>query len=115
MYQSGKLVIAGHAPAFDHAVAIVESVGKPLAPKRAHEGPPASPSAEAPPETEPHIGTDEAGKGDFFGPLVTAGVYVEERTVDVHIRRLRKALTPTSHDRLIQTVRGAGYRFSAHS
>jgi two-component system phosphate regulon response regulator PhoB len=40
-------------------------------------------------------------------------VYVEERTVDVHIRRLRKALTPTAHDRLIQTVRGAGYRFSA--
>jgi two-component system phosphate regulon response regulator PhoB len=39
-------------------------------------------------------------------------VYVEERTVDVHIRRLRKALTPTGHDRLIQTVRGAGYRFS---
>lgn len=42
-------------------------------------------------------------------------VYVEERTVDVHIRRLRKALTPTAHDRLIQTVRGAGYRFSAQS
>lgn len=41
-------------------------------------------------------------------------VYVEERTVDVHIRRLRKALMPSSHDRLIQTVRGAGYRFSAH-
>lgn len=40
-------------------------------------------------------------------------VYVDERTVDVHIRRLRKALTPTAHDRLIQTVRGAGYRFSA--
>ncbi|HEY8555484.1 MAG TPA: phosphate regulon transcriptional regulator PhoB [Burkholderiales bacterium] len=40
-------------------------------------------------------------------------VYVEERTVDVHIRRLRKALMPTAHDRLIQTVRGAGYRFSA--
>lgn len=40
-------------------------------------------------------------------------VYVEERTVDVHIRRLRKALTPTAHDRFIQTVRGAGYRFSA--
>ena len=42
-------------------------------------------------------------------------VYVEERTVDVHIRRLRKALTPTAHDRLIQTVRGAGYRFSPQS
>ncbi|HKK14761.1 MAG TPA: phosphate regulon transcriptional regulator PhoB [Gammaproteobacteria bacterium] len=40
-------------------------------------------------------------------------VYVEERTVDVHIRRLRKALSETGHDRLIQTVRGAGYRFSA--
>lgn len=42
-------------------------------------------------------------------------VYVEERTVDVHIRRLRKVLTPTGHDRLIQTVRGAGYRFSAQA
>lgn len=41
------------------------------------------------------------------------GAFVEERTVDVHIRRLRKALSPTGHDRLIQTVRGAGYRFSA--
>jgi two-component system phosphate regulon response regulator PhoB len=39
-------------------------------------------------------------------------VYVEERTVDVHIRRLRKALTPFGYDRLIRTVRGAGYRFS---
>jgi len=39
-------------------------------------------------------------------------VYVEERTVDVHIRRLRKALHPTGHDHLIQTVRGAGYRLS---
>ena len=40
-------------------------------------------------------------------------VFVEERTVDVHIRRLRKALEDTGHDRLIETVRGAGYRFSA--
>jgi len=38
-------------------------------------------------------------------------VYVEERTVDVHIRRLRKALG-NSHEHLIQTVRGTGYRFS---
>jgi len=42
-------------------------------------------------------------------------VFVEERTVDVHIRRLRKALEDTGHDRLIETVRGAGYRFSATS
>jgi two-component system phosphate regulon response regulator PhoB len=40
-------------------------------------------------------------------------VYVEERTVDVHIRRLRKALAGHAYDKLIQTVRGAGYRFSA--
>lgn len=42
-----------------------------------------------------------------------ANVYVEERTVDVHVRRLRKALTEHGADRYIQTVRGAGYRFSA--
>lgn len=42
-------------------------------------------------------------------------VYVEERTVDVHIRRLRKILMASGHDRLIQTVRGAGYRFSPRS
>jgi two-component system phosphate regulon response regulator PhoB len=40
-------------------------------------------------------------------------VFVEERTVDVHIRRLRKALEPTSLDELVQTVRGTGYRMSA--
>lgn len=39
-------------------------------------------------------------------------VYIEERTVDVHIRRLRLALEPTGQDGLIETVRGAGYRLS---
>ena len=38
-------------------------------------------------------------------------VFVEERTVDVHIRRLRQALEPTEHDSLVETVRGTGYRF----
>lgn len=42
-------------------------------------------------------------------------VYVEERTVDVHIRRLRKALEAFQYDRFIQTVRGSGYRFSTRS
>lgn len=41
-----------------------------------------------------------------------SNVYVEERTVDVHIRRLRKVLEPHGFDALVQTVRGAGYRFS---
>ena len=42
-------------------------------------------------------------------------VYVEERTVDVHIRRLRKALEAFAYDRFIQTVRGSGYRFSTRA
>jgi two-component system phosphate regulon response regulator PhoB len=42
-------------------------------------------------------------------------VYIEERTVDVHIRRLRKALAPHGCDAYIQTVRGSGYRFSAQA
>lgn len=40
-------------------------------------------------------------------------VFVEDRTVDVHIRRLRKALEPVNKDGLVQTVRGSGYRLSA--
>lgn len=40
-------------------------------------------------------------------------VFVEDRTVDVHIRRLRLALADSGHEDLIQTVRGVGYRFSA--
>jgi two-component system phosphate regulon response regulator PhoB len=40
-------------------------------------------------------------------------VYVEERTIDVHIRRLRKALEDVNMSHLVQTVRGSGYRFSA--
>ncbi len=42
-------------------------------------------------------------------------VYIDERTIDVHIRRLRKILAPHGVDGLIQTVRGTGYRFSNHA
>ena len=41
-------------------------------------------------------------------------VFVEERTVDVHIRRLRQALEPAGFDQMVQTVRGSGYRFSSN-
>ena len=51
-------------------------------------------------------------RGQLLDQVWGGNVYIEERTVDVHIRRLRKALEPTGHDALIQTVRGAGYRFS---
>lgn len=52
-------------------------------------------------------------RGQLLDNVWGTNVYVEERTVDVHIRRLRKSLAPGGHDRLVQTVRGAGYRFSA--
>ncbi len=42
-------------------------------------------------------------------------VFIEERTVDVHIRRLRQGLTPSGHDALIETVRGSGYALRAES
>jgi two-component system phosphate regulon response regulator PhoB len=52
-------------------------------------------------------------RGQLLDQVWGDHVFVEERTVDVHIRRLRSALQASGHDRLIQTVRGAGYRFSA--
>lgn len=51
-------------------------------------------------------------RGQLLDRVWGSNVYVEERTVDVHIRRLRKVLAPHGYDALIQTVRGAGYRFS---
>ena len=51
-------------------------------------------------------------RGQLLDRVWGGNVYVEERTVDVHIRRLRKALEPFGCDALIQTVRGSGYRLS---
>jgi two-component system, OmpR family, phosphate regulon response regulator PhoB len=51
-------------------------------------------------------------RGQLLDRVWGGNTYVEERTVDVHIRRLRMALEPFSLERLVQTVRGAGYRFS---
>ncbi len=51
-------------------------------------------------------------RGQLLDRVWGSNVYVEERTVDVHIRRLRKVLEPYGYEALIQTVRGAGYRFS---
>jgi two-component system phosphate regulon response regulator PhoB len=52
-------------------------------------------------------------RGQLLDHVWGSGVYVEERTVDVHVLRLRTALKASGCDKLIQTVRGAGYRFSA--
>ena len=53
-------------------------------------------------------------RGQLLDRVWGSNVYVEERTVDVHVRRLRKALSPFGFDRMIQTVHGTGYRFSRH-
>jgi two-component system phosphate regulon response regulator PhoB len=52
------------------------------------------------------------GRSQLLDQVWGDHVFVEERTVDVHIRRLRAALETTGHDNLIQTVRGSGYRIS---
>jgi two-component system phosphate regulon response regulator PhoB len=51
-------------------------------------------------------------RGQLLDHVWGDNVYIEERTVDVHIRRLRRALEPFGTDKYVQTVRGAGYRFS---
>lgn len=83
LYRSGKLVLSGHAPAYDQASDLIRASGHAAKarPKTSMETD--SSAAEMPPEREPHIGTDEAGKGDFFGPMVTAGVYVDDRTAQL--------------------------------
>ncbi|MEO8280990.1 MAG: winged helix-turn-helix domain-containing protein, partial [Ideonella sp.] len=42
-------------------------------------------------------------------------VFIEERTVDVHVKRLREALAPVNAARMVETVRGAGYRVTQQS
>ncbi|RLA10736.1 MAG: phosphate regulon transcriptional regulatory protein PhoB [Gammaproteobacteria bacterium] len=51
-------------------------------------------------------------RGELIDRVWGQSVYIEERTVDVHIRRLRETLESSGYDKRVQTVRGAGYRFS---
>jgi two-component system, OmpR family, phosphate regulon response regulator PhoB len=52
-------------------------------------------------------------RGQLLDQVWGDHVFIEERTVDVHIRRLRAALESSGHDRLVETVRGSGYRFDS--
>ncbi len=54
-------------------------------------------------------------RGQLLDEVWGNDAYIEERTVDVHIRRLRKVLEPHGCDQLIQTVRSVGYRFSTQA
>ena len=53
-------------------------------------------------------------RGQLLDEVWGDHVFVEDRTVDVHIRRLRQALQPSGHDQMIETVRGTGYCFRAN-
>ena len=54
-------------------------------------------------------------RGEIINKVWTRGGYVDPRTVDVHVRRLRKVLERGGYDRFLQTVRGVGYRFSSEN
>jgi two-component system phosphate regulon response regulator PhoB len=54
-------------------------------------------------------------RGQLLDRVWGQNIYIEERTVDVHIRRLRKVLAEFNCDKMVQTVRGAGYRFSTQT
>jgi ribonuclease HIII len=97
LYQSGRLIIAGAEPAVADATALIAAY-LPVA------GSP--PSADLPAgltPDQPHIGTDEAGKGDFFGPLVVAGVYTEGRMPDL-LRELGVRDSKTLSDGAVQRI-----------
>jgi ribonuclease HIII len=83
LYNSGKCVLQGTAPAWEFALKIIQQVtegiggvvAKPESRRAASEV-----DSKTRNESEPHIGTDEAGKGDYFGPLVSAAVYVDHES-----------------------------------
>lgn len=81
LYSSGRCVVQGTAPAWDDARSAAESVttniGGLSKQPTPHKAPATSSKTD---ESEPHIGTDEAGKGDYFGPLVSAAVYVNQES-----------------------------------
>jgi len=113
LYESGKLVISGPAPAFEDLRAIVESVpGVAVRTKSPAKPNPSPPPGTSVPEQEPHIGTDEAGKGDFFGPLVTAGVYVDARSAEI-LRVLGVRDSKTIQDRALRALAGEIRQVSA--
>jgi ribonuclease HIII len=89
LYSSHRCTLpAGHAPAYDVLWACITKAMSGLGglEEMAQDpaDPPKQPTRARTPidESEPHIGTDEAGKGDFFGPLVSAAVFVDARTAN---------------------------------
>jgi ribonuclease HIII len=109
-YASGTCVIQGTAPAFDDAYAAAEPITQPLGglPKMKAKTPKTGDELPNHETTEPHIGTDEAGKGDYFGPLVSAAVFVDGESAN-KLRRLgvrdSKALSDKRISELAEQIR----------
>jgi hypothetical protein len=119
LYQSGKCVVQGQAPAFDEAEAALNSVLDGLTPPAgqasSNDATTKAPSVD--PQV-PHIGTDEAGKGDFFGPLVSAAVFVDARlTAQLSAAGVKdsKLLSDASVKRIASEKSPAGEAGSRHA
>jgi ribonuclease HIII len=105
LYSSGKCVLQGTAPAWDEARAAAESTTQSIGGLPATKPSPAAAQQAGPAtdETEPHIGTDEAGKGDYFGPLVSAAVFVDGNSA-ARLRELGVRDSKTLSDRRVREL-----------
>jgi ribonuclease HIII len=115
LYASGKCVIQGTAPAWEDARSAAESVTTNIG---GLSKPPNSPKAPGTSskndDSEPHIGTDEAGKGDYFGPLVSAAVYVNQESApklrQIGVRDSKTIADPTIRELAEKIRRMPGVR-----
>jgi ribonuclease HIII len=109
-YNSGACVLSGQAPALDELRLVIERVlghlgGLQTMPRKNDQVPngAAQNHGLALRENEPHIGTDEAGKGDFFGPLVSAAVFVDAAT-GASLRALGVRDSKTLSDKVVRSM-----------
>jgi ribonuclease HIII len=106
LYNSGKCVLQGTAPAWDEALAAAKQVTREIGGLSTSKPtsttlPPRQDTAGD--DSEPHIGTDEAGKGDYFGPLVSAAVFVDRESA-ARLRELGVRDSKTLSDRRVREL-----------
>src|SRR5438067_5073050 len=106
LYTSGKCVLQGNAPAWEEARSAAEQILQPIGGLPSRRQSPAAPKAtpqSKEDEIEPHIGTDEAGKGDYLGPLVSAAVFVD-RDTGATLRQLGVRDSKTLSDKRVREL-----------
>jgi ribonuclease HIII len=105
LYSSGACIIQGTAPAWDAARGAAEPIVQNIGGMPANRATKATAIGRATSEenSEPHIGTDEAGKGDYFGPLVCAAVFVDRESAAT-LRQLGVRDSKTLSDRRIREL-----------